>query len=46
MKDERKILYYKNYFIDFFLSLESGAQRKVAYVLDNLKNKTYASIND
>ena len=39
MKDERKILYYKNYFIDFFMSLESGAQRKVAYVLDMLKTQ-------
>ena len=34
---ERKILYYKRYFLDFFMSLDAGAQRKVAYVLDVLK---------
>ena len=37
MKEERKILYYKTYFIDFFNSLEVGAKRKVAYVLDMIK---------
>lgn len=36
---ERKILYYKHYFLDFFLSIESGAQRKIAYVLDVLKTQ-------
>ena len=39
MKSERAILYYKHYFLDFFLSLETGAQRKVAYVLDMLKTQ-------
>lgn len=34
---ERRILYYKNYFIDFFNSLDGGAKRKIAYVLDVLK---------
>ena len=34
---ERRILYYKNYFPDFFASLSNGAKRKVAYVLDMLK---------
>ncbi len=42
---ERRILYYKNYFIDFFTSLEDGAQRKVAYVLDMLKSQERLSVN-
>ena len=33
----RRITYYKHYFIDFFNSLDSGAKKKVAYVLDMLK---------
>lgn len=37
MKQERKILYYKHYFIDFFTSLDGGAQKKLAYVIDMLK---------
>lgn len=37
METEREILYYKNYFIDFFMSLEAGAQKKLAYVIDMLK---------
>lgn len=37
MKKEREILYYENYFIDFFMSLEDGAKKKVSYVLDMLK---------
>lgn len=37
MKSERKILYYKNYFITFYLSLEVGAQKKIDYVLGMLK---------
>lgn len=36
---ERKILYYKHYFLDFFQSLDKGAQRKVLYVLDMLKTQ-------
>jgi putative addiction module killer protein len=36
---ERRILYYKTYFIDFFNSLNDGAKRKVAYVLDVLKTQ-------
>lgn len=36
---ERRVLYYKHYFIDFFQSLSSGAQRKVAYVIDVLKTQ-------
>ena len=36
---ERQILYYKRYFIDFFLSLEEGAKKKVAYVLDMIKTQ-------
>ena len=45
MKEERKILYYKTYFIDFFTSLESGAKRKVAYVLDMIKTQERVSQN-
>ena len=36
---ERRILYYKNYFFDFFFSLDVGAQRKIAYVIDILKTQ-------
>lgn len=36
---ERRILYYKTYFTDFFASLSDGARRKVAYVLDMLKTQ-------
>ena len=36
---ERKILYYKTYFLDFFYSLNDGAKRKVSYVLDVLKTQ-------
>ena len=36
MKKEREILYYENYFIDFFLSLVDGAKKYVSYVLDML----------
>lgn len=36
---ERRILYYKTYFLDFFNSLDVGAKRKVAYVLDVLKTQ-------
>lgn len=39
MKKEREILYYENYFIDFFMSLEDGAKKKVSYVLDMLKTQ-------
>lgn len=36
---ERKILLYKNYFRDFYQSIEEGAQRKMDYVMDMLKTK-------
>lgn len=36
---ERKILYYKTYFIDFYRSIDDGAKRKVDYVLDMLKTQ-------
>ena len=42
---ERKIRYYKHYFPDFFQSLEAGAKRKVAYVLDMLKTQQRVSEN-
>ena len=37
MKEERKILFYKDYFISFYRSLNSGAQKKLDYVLGMLK---------
>ncbi|MCS2890785.1 type II toxin-antitoxin system RelE/ParE family toxin [Parabacteroides faecis] len=39
MKRERDILYYEHYFIDFFMSLNDGAKKKVSYVLDMLKTQ-------
>lgn len=39
MNSERKISYYKNYFIDFFMSLDDGTKKKVAYILDMLKTQ-------
>ena len=36
---ERILSYYKHYFIDFFMSLEDSAKKKVAYVLDMLKTQ-------
>ena len=37
MNSERKILIYKDYFLTFYRSLETGAQKKIDYVLDALK---------
>lgn len=37
MEGERKILYYKDYFISFYRSLDAGAQRKFDYSLAMLK---------
>ena len=37
MGTERKILYYKDYFISFYRGLDAGAQKKVDYVLAMLK---------
>lgn len=37
MKSERKILYYKDYFVSFYRSLDVGAQKKIDYVLAMLK---------
>ena len=37
MDGERKILYYKDYFLNFFFSLNEGARKRIAYVLDVLK---------
>ena len=42
---ERTILYYKHYFIDFFNSLNAGAQRKMAYVIDVLKTQQRPGTN-
>ena len=45
MINERKILYYERYFIDFFMSLDDGAKRKVSYVLDMIKTQERLSKN-
>ncbi len=45
MVTDRRILYYKNYFIDFFNSIDAGAQKKVAYVLNMLKTQERLSEN-
>ncbi len=45
MDKERQILYYKNYFVEFFLSLEDGAKKKVAYVLDMIKTQERLNTN-
>lgn len=37
MKVERKILYFKDYFISFYRSLDEGAQKKFDYSLGMLK---------
>lgn len=37
MKGERQILYYKDYFMSFYLSLSEGAQKKFDYSLAMLK---------
>ena len=39
MKSERRILVYKDYFMNFYRSLEIGAQKKIDYVLDMLKTQ-------
>ena len=37
MKGERRILTYKNYFLDFINSVSDPVRRKVDYILDMLK---------
>ena len=37
MKGERKILYFKNYFLSFYRTLTEGAQKKFDYSLAMLK---------
>ncbi|MCC8119512.1 MAG: type II toxin-antitoxin system RelE/ParE family toxin [Bacteroidales bacterium] len=39
MKEPRKILYFRTYFIDFYNSLEASAQKKVDYVLAMLRTQ-------
>lgn len=43
MRENRKILLYKDYFISFYRSLNSGAQRKMDYVIDMLKTQERVS---
>lgn len=35
----RKIQYYRNFFIDFYNSLDAATQRKIAYVLQYIKTE-------
>lgn len=37
--------YYKDYFINFYLSLNKGAQKKFDYILEMLKTQERLSIN-
>ena len=37
MKTERKIFFYKDYFVSFYRSLDAGAQKKIDYILAMLK---------
>lgn len=37
VESERKILYYKDYFISFYLSEEAGAQKEMDCVLEILE---------
>ncbi len=39
METIRNIIHYENYFLEFYESLELGAKKKVAYVLDMLKTE-------
>ena len=43
MRENRKILLYKDYFISFYRLLNSGAQRKMDYVIDMLKTQERVS---
>lgn len=43
MKQERKISAYGNYFVDFILTLDDGAKKKIFYVLDMLKTQDRVS---
>lgn len=36
----RNIQYYKNYFIDFYNSLDCATQRKIAYVIQYIKTES------
>ena len=37
---DRNIQYYKNYFIDFYNSLDCATQRKIAYVIQYIKTES------
>ena len=43
MKQERKISAYGNYFVDFILTLDDRAKKKIFYVLDMLKTQDRVS---
>ena len=39
MNRERKIIAYKNYFVDFIQSLDEEVAKKIFYVIDMLKTQ-------
>jgi phage-related protein len=43
MKTERKVSAYKHYFLDFILTLNEGASKKVFYSIDMLKTQSRIS---
>ncbi|MDR0712266.1 MAG: type II toxin-antitoxin system RelE/ParE family toxin [Prevotellaceae bacterium] len=45
MKQERKILAYKNDFLDFISSLDEDVLSKIFYLLDVLKTQKSISVN-
>ena len=43
MNTERKVLTYKNYFLDFIATLNEGAVKKIFYSIDMLKTQNRVS---
>ncbi len=41
---QRDIIFYKNYFLDFYLSLDSKIQEKIDYILNLIKTIEYVPI--
>jgi phage-related protein len=41
---KRKIIFYKTYFIDFYLGINSKDQEKVEYVLDMVRNLSWVPV--
>ena len=43
---DRNIQYYKNYFIDFYNTLDCATQRKIAYVIQYIKTESRCILDD